>query len=265
MHSTNSLLQGFIAAISSVLMFLLLVTCNKTTPTAPATGGSWTATDTTLTDPDGNVYKATSIGNQVWTVENLKTTQYNDGTAIPRVDDGTTWADLYTGVTGAYCFLNNQASNGTKYGLLYNWYAVNTDKLAPNGWHVPTKSDWETLMTFLISKGFNYDSTTTENKIAKSMAAKTNWITINYDGSAFPVGSIGNDLSANNASGFSALPGGCRSQNNIFWRQNSGLWWSATISNWGVAWLYELDSDSCALCSYIEDFGCGLSVRLVKN
>jgi hypothetical protein len=89
----------------------------------------------TVTDIDGNVYQAVKIGNQVWTVENLRTTRYNDGTAIPYVTDNSAWANL---TTPGYCYyFNDSTANADKYGVLYNWYTVNTGKLSPAGWHVP--------------------------------------------------------------------------------------------------------------------------------
>src|SRR5664279_2133742 len=85
-----------------------------------------------VTDIDGNVYTTVTIGTQVWMVENLKTTKYNDGTSIPNITDGAAWESL---TTPGYCFYNNEAANKTTYGALYNWYTVNSSKLAPTGWH----------------------------------------------------------------------------------------------------------------------------------
>jgi uncharacterized protein (TIGR02145 family) len=79
----------------------------------------------------------------------------------------------------------------SKYGVLYNWFALATGKLAPQGWHVPTDADWDTLHNYLIANGYNWDGTTTGNKIAKSMAAQTDW----YTGTT-TVGAIGNYLRA---------------------------------------------------------------------
>jgi uncharacterized protein (TIGR02145 family) len=91
----------------------------------------------TVKDADGNVYHTVKIGNQVWTVENLRTTRNNDGSAIPHVTDGTEWAAL---TTPGYCFYDNMSNVDSikEYGALYNWYAVDTKKLAPAGWHVPS-------------------------------------------------------------------------------------------------------------------------------
>jgi len=101
----------------------------------------------TVTDKDGNVYHTVAIGTQVWMIENLKTTKFNDGSSIPLVTDKIAWFNLNT---PGYCWYNNDAvANKNTYGALYNWYTVNTGKLAPAGWHIPTLADWDILITFL--------------------------------------------------------------------------------------------------------------------
>jgi uncharacterized protein (TIGR02145 family) len=92
------------------------------------------------------VYKTIQIGTQTWMAENLKTTRYNDGTAIPNV------TAMLLGMVNYWCigayYNNNDPANNTTYGKLYNWYAVNTGKLAPAGWHVPTDAEWTTNYLF---------------------------------------------------------------------------------------------------------------------
>ena len=101
----------------------------------------------TVTDADGNVYTTININNQVWTVENLKTTKYRDGTLIPNVTDDTLWA---TQTTGAYCDFHNQDSTADTYGRLYNWYAVNDSRnIAPEGWHVANRYEVKALIDYL--------------------------------------------------------------------------------------------------------------------
>ncbi|MEI6753775.1 MAG: FISUMP domain-containing protein [Paludibacter sp.] len=186
-----------------------------------------TSPPATITDIDGNVYNTVILGTQTWLVENLKTTKYNDGTNIPLVSDNT-WGTL---TTPAYCWYSNDVANKTTYGALYNWYTANTGKLAPTGWHVPTDAEWSTLENYLIANGYNYNGTTTgdrttNNNIAKSLAATTNWTT------STGLGAIGNDLIKNNSSGFSALPGGWRSWNNNSYTEvgTAGYWMSTSIS-----------------------------------
>jgi hypothetical protein len=88
-----------------------------------------------LTDIDGNVYETVKKGAQTWMRENLITTRFNDGSAIQLVKDGALWAILKQ---PAYCWYDNDTTNKSKYGALYNWYAVETGKLCPMGWHVPS-------------------------------------------------------------------------------------------------------------------------------
>lgn len=89
-----------------------------------------------VTDIDGNSYKTIKIGNQLWMAENLRATKLNDGTKIPYVPDKLTWSKLNI---PAYCWENNNESDkNKKYGALYNWYTVETGKLCPIGWHVPS-------------------------------------------------------------------------------------------------------------------------------
>lgn len=86
-------------------------------------------------DIDGNAYDVVHIGNQIWFAENLKTTRLNDGTDISLTPGNENWAAL---TTPGYCWFNNSNNNRDVYGGLYNWYAVNTGKLCPDGWHVPS-------------------------------------------------------------------------------------------------------------------------------
>lgn len=104
--------------------------------------------DVQVKDIDGNTYHSVNIGTQIWMVENLKTTRYNDGSAIPNVTNGSTWAGLKT---GAYCWYGNDSSIYRKdYGALYNWYAViDNNSLCPTGWHVPNWDEWTILAFFL--------------------------------------------------------------------------------------------------------------------
>jgi len=129
--------------------------------------------NSTVKDADGNVYQTVKIGNQEWTMENLRTTKYNDGTPILNITSQTTWDSCLYTLTEAFCHYNNTTNSDSikKFGALYNWYAVNTGKLAPSGWHVPTDEEWDTLQNYLMENGYSWDGTTGENKIAKSMAA----------------------------------------------------------------------------------------------
>ncbi len=139
-----------------------------------------------ITDKDGNVYTYVTIGTQVWMVENLKTTKYNDGTDIPLVTDNTAWSNLST---SGYCWYNNDASTyKTPYGAMYNWFAVATGKLCPTGWHVATDNDFSVLANYLGGLSVAGD------KLKE--AGTAHWLSPN--------------TGATNESGFTALPGGYR-------------------------------------------------------
>jgi uncharacterized protein (TIGR02145 family) len=199
---------------------------------------------TTVIDFDGNVYNTVTIGTQVWMAENLKTTKYNDGTAIPNVTGATAWC---THTTGAYCDYNNTQGNSNTYGKLYNYYTVvDAHKLCPTGWHVPSDTEWTTLTDYLGG----------ENVAGGKLKeiGTTHWTTPNS--------------AADNTTGFTALPGGYRSYDVRFSFGSVGdfgYWWSAADSY--VASVY------CRSIYYLDSFlfrsGAdkenGFSVRCVRD
>ena len=213
----------------------------------------------TLKDIDGNVYDTLKIGTQVWMVQNLKTTRYRNGDSIPNVTDGSAWANL---TSGGYSNYNNELYYGTKYGRLYNWYAVSDSRnLAPVGWHVATSADWTALQDYLIANGYNYDGTTTANKIAKSLSANTDWSPVSS-----VTGSIGYDLTKNNKSGFTALPGGYRIDNGSFANATyHAFWWTTTESSSTNAVYCYLHFSDPSLTIYPSSKKWGRSVRCVKD
>jgi uncharacterized protein (TIGR02145 family) len=140
----------------------------------------------TVSDIDGNTYKTIQIGTQTWMAENLKTTKLNDNTPISNVTDFNIWV---TSTLPEYCwYCNNATTYKAVYGALYNWYAVNTGKLCPTGWHVPTYDEFSTLMAYL--GGANIAG----GKLKET--GTSHWQSPN-----------GN---ATNESGFTGLPGGMR-------------------------------------------------------
>jgi uncharacterized protein (TIGR02145 family) len=208
------------------------------------------STGGTVTDIDGNVYKTIPIGTQIWMAENLTSTIYNDGTSIPY---GVLVAH------DAYCWYGNYEGNRDPYGALYNGYAVNTGYLCPAGWHVPSVEEAVTMRDYLISHGYNYDGTTTGNKIAKSLASPPSywhsiWAGTYWDYKA-PPGAPGGKyfFEIVNATCFSGLPGGMATKAWIFDEEfhrlgSDGYWWlsdgefdlhydheSFSIGYWGIA------------------------------
>lgn len=193
----------------------------------------------TLTDIDGNVYHAITIGTQVWLVENLKVTKYADGTAIPLVTDDKTWFNLKT---PGYCWYNNDASNKNIYGALYNWHAVNTGKLCPAGWHVPSDAEWTTLTTYLGG------SSMAGGKMKE--VGTTHWQSPNSG--------------ATNSSGFTATPAGYRGETGFIPGSNA-LFWSSTEFDTSTAWIYYLLCDNTAAGRNNGGKYHGCSVRCLKD
>ncbi len=224
----------------------------------------------TVTDADGNVYSTVKIGNQVWTVENLRTTKFNDGTPIPHVPDSVDWKYL---ASPAYCYYGNTKNTDTiqKLGALYNWYCVDSKKLAPQGWHVPTNDDWNALQNYLIEHGYNWHRRKSGNEIAKSLAAQNGWKLFTVEGNP------GHNMKENNRSGFSGIGAGYRYTSRAIIKGKSitssftairhkGAWWSAVQVNESEAVTFGLGFCAEGLIrwnSFIK--ACGYSVRLVKD
>lgn len=164
----------------------------------------------TVTDIDGNVYHYVTIGTQTWMLENLKTTRYRDGTAIPIITNGNFWINS---TTGAYCNYNNDVNMSTTYGRLYNWFAV-TDarKIAPVGWHVPSREEMLTLIEFARGDGGKLKEVGT-----------THWNSPNTN--------------ATDSVGFKALPGGSRIAGGNFYNiGNDGHFWTTSTNTTDLAW-----------------------------
>jgi len=212
-------------------------------------------------DFDGNIYHTVKIGDQIWMVENLKTTHFRNGEAIPNVKDNEAWTNLKT---PAYCAFQNNMANKEKFGLLYNFYAVvdSTKKLAPAGWHVASNDDWKVLQNYLIKNKFNFDKSTDGAKFGKALASKTDWIVTKDEYG----GAVGDDLSKNNITGFSALPAGYRYDGGIFYDMGcSAYWWTSTDNKGSVAWYKSMRCDYWGLFTFRDVKTEGFSVRCVKD
>lgn len=206
----------------------------------------------TVTDVDGNTYQTVKIGTQEWTTENLKTTHYNDGAGIPNVSSTNgNWQSL---TTGAYTFYNDNTSYDTDYGKWYNWYAVNTGKLAPSGWHVATDDDYQTLINYIKTIS-STGSATSRYVIANS----TLW-------------QSGNTCNDANLTGFTALPGG-----QVFGSNTGGAGGSNNMGVYAAFWTSTVYQTNYAKY-FLANGGCisgistnhwpdyiGLPVRCVKD
>ena len=184
-------------------------------------------------------FKTVKIGNQVWTSKNLDVATYRNGDVIPQVQDENAWENL---TTGAWCYYDNDTSNGTKYGKLYNWYAVNDPRgLAPNGYHIPTDAEWTQLSDYLGG----------ESEAGTKMKSTSGWVE-NGNGT--------------NSSGFSGLPGGNRSGDGAFNTIGEyGNWWSSTEFDTYSAWSRHLDYSNGYVLRFTNDKDYGFSVRCLRD
>jgi uncharacterized protein (TIGR02145 family) len=202
-----------------------------------------------VSDIDGNNYKTIEIGTQTWMAENLKTTKLNDGTPVKLATDPGEW---WKSGTASYCWVNNEENKfRDTYGALYNWYAVNTLKLCPEGWHVPDNEEWLAFVTYLggpINIG---------NKIKE--AGGSHW--------------LNPGANTTNESGFTALPAGYRNFNGPFkpgsdyayWRGSEAYWWSSSSAFAGGAYYNGIYANSNSLLKGSWIIEMGLSVRCVKD
>jgi uncharacterized protein (TIGR02145 family) len=200
-----------------------------------------------MTDQEGNVYKTIVIGTQEWMAENLNTSIYRNGEAIPTNLDNATWQST---TSGAWAYYNNDASYACPYGKLYNWYAcLDARQLCPVGWHVPTDAEWSVLTSYLGDEGVAGGKMKTTGT---SEAATGLWYSPNQ--------------SATNSSGFSGAPGGYRDLNGDYLIIGYlGYFWSSS----------EIDSDLAWFRNLLYDFGVasrpnghkrlGFSVRCLRD
>lgn len=195
----------------------------------------------TVIDIDGNTYQAVKVGNQVWMAENLRTTKYRSGARILDATENSTWGNL---TTGAYCNYADVKLAGS-YGRLYNWFALNDARnIAPEGWHVPTIAEWDTLIQYL--GGLEGSGGKLKNR--------NGWK------------SGGN---GSNVSGFAALPGGMglfSSAAAIDYIEEDAYFWSSdigTTSHACAVWLSYKSDDLAKSCNYYKNFG--FSVRCLKD
>jgi len=212
-----------------------------------------------IIDADGNVYKSVTIGTQTWLIENLRTTKYSNGDPI-----GTTSSDISNENEPKYQWApDGNESNVSIYGRLYTWYAASDNRnVCPAGWHVPTDTEWTSLENYLITNGYNYDGTNSENKIAKALASKTGWE------NSLNAGAPGNTdfPDYRNKSGFTAVPGGFHNPNGQFgyFGKICYYWSSADESNTN-GWCHYMIWDNPMIIRSPNTKPWGFSIRCIKN
>ena len=194
-----------------------------------------------VTDNDGNVYQTTRIENLEFMVENLRVTTYNDNTPIPQITDNTAWSNL---TTGAWCWYNNSSSYDVPYGKLYNWYAVNTGKLCPTDWDVPSNADYLTLIDELGG-----------NTLAGGKMKEEGFDHWNPP-----------NAGATNESGFTALGAGGRGfDGNFGWIHNWCFFWTSTSYDTNSSYQHSLKNTQPNNYSGTDQNRMGYSVRCIKH
>jgi len=196
-------------------------------------------------DINGNLYKTVNIGTQQWMAENLKVTNYNDGTDIPNIKDNTQWSSL---TTGAWAYYNNDEAYNTISGKLYNWYAVspttNDNKnICPTGWHVPTDAEWRVLIEYLGGE-------TLAGSLMK-VPGRSKW----------PGNFLNED--ANNFSLFSAVLGGSRNYIGEYLLMDASFWSSTPYGTRAGYLMLHPRNSSTYSSSYLKHIG--LSVRCLRD
>lgn len=184
------------------------------------------------------------IGNQEWMTQNLDVSKFRNGEAIPQAKTNEEWMVAYQEGLAAWCYYDNIPEKEFKYGKLYNWFAVNDPRgLAPKGFHVPSKAEWDTLVAFLGG-----------DKVAgKKLKSSEGWP---------------EDGNGTNESGFTGLPGSMRYYNGIFNKYRKyGHWWTVTELPPFYAWQYYLLFSDDGIGYFSSDFGkgAGMSVRCLRD
>jgi hypothetical protein len=228
----NNLILGTFLAITAILFS----SCGSS-PSSDSTSTEKVEGSTESTESGGVV----TIGTQVWTSTNLDVSTFRNGDPIPQAKTDAEWKGAGENKQPAWCYYDNDPSNGTKYGKLYNWYSVNDPRgLAPKGYHIPTDAEWTKLSDYLGESGAGTE-----------MKSTSGWK---------------NDGNGNNSSGFSGLPGGSRYNDGTFDNiGKGGNWWSSTEYNTGNAWFRFLFYDVGFVFSYDNYKEEGCSVRCLRD
>lgn len=231
----------------SILVFLLQA-CSSNDNNTVDSGVNNNTNSTLVYDKTGYSYETVKICNQIWTKKNLNTLHYRNGDLIPQVTDPIQWAKL---TTGAWCYYNNDPTNATNYGKLYNWYAVNDPRgITPVGWHVPTETEVQSMIDCLggwqVAGG--------------KMKSTRSWSSPN--------------LGANNSSGFTAIsigmrnstcPGSTTPSASFSILGHYASWWTSTGQDLTNAAAYTNNYNLTSCYTYGTCKTSGFSIRCVKD
>jgi len=239
---------------ADVGIYTVSLTVNNSSGTS-VSSQTFTVTNTTniITDIDGNSYNIGTFGTQKWMKENLKTTKYNNGDLIPN-PNSIAWSNL---TTAAWCFYDNNSSNNSTYGKLYNFYVVQDSKnVCPTGWHVPTDTEWKSLEMFLGMTQTQADAELWRGTNQGSRLAGT--------GNLWASGNLKNNALFG-TSGMNAIPSGFRYISGVFgYLGTATFFWTSTASDTYNASVRNLDWEHSEILRYNDYKTGGRSIRCVK-
>lgn len=234
-----------------------------------------------LTDTrDNNIYRYVKIGTQYWMQDNMRYLTNVSDVYMGSEDSGLedrpfSYVYGYNGndISGAQNYSQSQAVEnvpmGTNsyhtFGVLYNYKAASS--ACPSGWHLPTDDEWTSMEIYLQNSGFNADETPdndlnrmTGNYTAKSLSSGTMWSNSSINNT------VGSDADLNNASSFSALPGGYRGvEGGFYGLGKDAYWWTSTSAGSGEAYVRSVGYTNDGMKNEAYPYGNGYSVRCVKD
>jgi uncharacterized protein (TIGR02145 family) len=187
-------------------------------------------------------YAPIMIDTQDWMTENLSVSVFRNGDLIPEARSDEEWRKAGQEAKPAWCYYENKPENGSKYGKLFNWYAVNDSRgLAPENWHVSSDAEWRNTTDFLGG----------EDAAGTKMKSSSGWT---------------GDGNGTNESGFNGLPAGCRDLNGKFgYIDKIGYWWTSTAKDSALAWYRCIDQSPYYVYRTNYHKQNGLSVRCIRD
>lgn len=188
--------------------------------------------------------RTVTVGTQEWLGKNLNVDHFANGEVIPEAKTEEEWKRAGENKQSAWCYYNNDPTNGRTYGKLYNWYAVNDPRgLAPQGWHIPSDGEWTATTNYLGG----------ETTGGRKMKSTSGWV---------------KNGNGDNTSGIAGLPGGLRITNRsstFHSLGNFGYWWSSSEFKTGTTWNRILFHNAGRAGRMYSDKGWGFSVRCVRD
>jgi len=226
--------------ILSILVFqVFTIGCEKTVPLKYP---DYTGERGIVYDIEGNKYKTIGIGSQIWMAENLRSTRLNDNTEIKYLSDSIEWTTISL---PGYCWYDNDTLLKIPYGGLYNWFAINTGKLCPTDWHIPSEGEWHALTNRLGGKNV--------------AGGKLKVIGTDYWNSP--------NRGATNSANYNAVPGGGIFHSHFWSFGTRCYWWSSTQAD--TTWITTIalfnKSSSILIGPGGRTSSSGLSVRCIKD